>query len=287
MTGIALQPCPAGTFNPSTGLSQESQCTNCTGGFYCSVTNLTAESGPCDAGYYCRSGSDDPTPTPASTGDAGPCPEGYYCEQQTQDPVPCPAGTFNNRTMLTNVSECQDCTPGYYCEVPGLSAPTNLCDAGFYCSGASDSASPPAVTATGGPCPVGKYCEVGTSVPQDCPAGTFTDVEKQSICQNCSMGYYCTAGSSSQVICPKGRFLTQANGIFHKGTYNKVRMVHCIYWGVTGYNWQKYCISFSENLFFVLANSADPDEMLHYAAFHLGLHWMLKYPFRGFWSAKG
>ena len=208
MTGIALQPCPAGTFNPSTGLSQESQCTNCTGGFYCSVTNLTAESGPCDAGYYCRSGSDDPTPTPASTGDAGPCPEGYYCEQQTQDPVPCPAGTFNNRTMLTNVSECQDCTPGYYCEVPGLSAPTNLCDAGFYCSGASDSASPPAVTATGGPCPVGKYCEVGTSVPQDCPAGTFTDVEKQSICQNCSMGYYCTAGSSSQVICPKGRFLT-------------------------------------------------------------------------------
>ena len=37
---------------------------------------------------------------------------------------------------------------------------------------------------------------------------------------------------------------------------------------------------------FVLANNADPDEMLHYAAFHLGLHCLLKYPFWGFWSTK-
>ena len=28
--------------------------------------------------------------------------------------------------------------------------------------------------------------------------------------------------------------------------------------------------------FFILANSADPDEMPHYAAFHLGLHYLLK-----------
>ena len=26
------------------------------------------------------------------------------------------------------------------------------------------------------------------------------------------------------------------------------------------------------SIFFILANSADPDEMLHYVAFHLGLH---------------
>ena len=30
----------------------------------------------------------------------------------------------------------------------------------------------------------------------------------------------------------------------------------------------------------VLANSADPDEMQHYGAFHLGLHCLPKYPFR-------
>ena len=49
---------------------------------------------------------------------------------------------------------------------------------------------------------------------------------------------------------------------------------------------KKYFLSFSEDLF-VLANSADPDEMPHYAAFHLGLHCLSKYPFLGFWSSKG
>ena len=31
-----------------------------------------------------------------------------------------------------------------------------------------------------------------------------------------------------------------------------------------------------------LANSADPDEMQHYAAFHLGLHYLPEYLFRDF-----
>ena len=34
-------------------------------------------------------------------------------------------------------------------------------------------------------------------------------------------------------------------------------------------------------LVLILANSADPDEMQHYAAFHLGLRCLPKYPFRG------
>ena len=38
---------------------------------------------------------------------------------------------------------------------------------------------------------------------------------------------------------------------------------------------------------FVLANSADPDEMPHYVAFYLDLHCLPKYPFWGFWSTKG
>ena len=37
----------------------------------------------------------------------------------------------------------------------------------------------------------------------------------------------------------------------------------------------------------VLTNSADPDEMPPYAAFHLGLPCFPKYQFRGFWSRKG
>ena len=49
---------------------------------------------------------------------------------------------------------------------------------------------------------------------------------------------------------------------------------------------KKYCISFSEDGF-VLANHADPDEMPHYVALHLGLHCLPKYPTRGFCSPKG
>ena len=32
---------------------------------------------------------------------------------------------------------------------------------------------------------------------------------------------------------------------------------------------------------FIVANREDPDEMLHYAAFHLGLHCLPKYLFAG------
>ena len=35
-----------------------------------------------------------------------------------------------------------------------------------------------------------------------------------------------------------------------------------------------------------LANSADPDEMQHYAAFHLGHHCLPKYRFKGFQYTK-
>ena len=44
---------------------------------------------------------------------------------------------------------------------------------------------------------------------------------------------------------------------------------------------------FSLKIDFVTANCADPDEMLHYAAFDLGLHCLPKYQFRGFWSKEG
>ena len=39
------------------------------------------------------------------------------------------------------------------------------------------------------------------------------------------------------------------------------------------------CISLFE-VHFVLANSVGPDEMPHYAAFHLGLHCLPKYVYR-------
>ena len=49
---------------------------------------------------------------------------------------------------------------------------------------------------------------------------------------------------------------------------------------------KKCCILFYVDLF-DLANRADPDEMPHLAAFHLGLHCLLKYLLRSFQPTKG
>ena len=45
---------------------------------------------------------------------------------------------------------------------------------------------------------------------------------------------YCILTCKAFIINP-----FQTNGIFHKATYNKGRMVHFIYLGATGYNFQK------------------------------------------------
>lgn len=205
-TGSGWLSCPAGTYGNSEKLYLLSECMTCDGGQYCDVTNLTAPAGPCDPGYYCRSGSDTNQPTGFSGGDAGPCPVGHYCESGTQEPTPCPLGTFSNQTMLTAASECTPCSPGYYCDATGLTEPVGLCLAGFYCTGGSNSSSPPVNDATGGPCPVGQYCTNGTSVPVDCPAGTFQTSEQQSSCDQCPKGYYCESGAFTNSPCPAGKF---------------------------------------------------------------------------------
>ena len=42
----------------------------------------------------------------------------------------------------------------------------------------------------------------------------------------------------------------------------------------------------SLRIFFTLTNSVVPDEMPPYVKFHLGLHCLQKYPFRGFQNTK-
>ena len=49
----------------------------------------------------------------------------------------------------------------------------------------------------------------------------------------------------------------------------------------------KLCVYLSLKIVLVLANSADPDEMQHDAAFHLGLHCLPNYPFTGLHDTKG
>ena len=50
----------------------------------------------------------------------------------------------------------------------------------------------------------------------------------------------------------------------------------------TCYNFPQNIVFLSRKIDFELANSVDPDEVLHYAACHLGLQCLPKYPFWGF-----
>ena len=47
-----------------------------------------------------------------------------------------------------------------------------------------------------------------------------------------------------------------------------------------------YDVFLSLHVVLILASSAYPDEMQHHAAFHLGLHCLSKYLFRGFQHTK-
>ena len=53
------------------------------------------------------------------------------------------------------------------------------------------------------------------------------------------------------------------------------------------YNLSEIFSFLSPNMDFVITNSADPNEITHRVAFHLGLPCSIKYPIRGFWYTKG
>jgi len=92
------------------------------------VLGNTAETDLCSEGYYCTISSESSTPTDGSTGNI--CGQGHYCPAGSPAGVMCPAGTFNNITGLTNASECEQCTPGYYCSQTGMNAPSGKCYGG-------------------------------------------------------------------------------------------------------------------------------------------------------------
>ena len=83
--------CEPGTYNNASG---QGSCKNCPAGFFCTRNSTNPEE----------------------------CPTGYYCPANTIDAYQfaCSQGTFNNLTGRSDDSACQPCTPGYYCDRPGI-----------------------------------------------------------------------------------------------------------------------------------------------------------------------
>ncbi|XP_074535630.1 uncharacterized protein LOC141797845 [Halichoeres trimaculatus] len=198
-----ILPCPPGTYSPHIGLSQVEQCLICPAGLYCEDWGLFEPTGLCQAGYYCIAGVNFQNPDGNfSTGVGGACPKGRYCPEGTSLPVPCPQGTYSNSLHLLDMFGCSPCPAGHFCGTVGLTRPSGLCQAGFFCPGGETAAT----GSEGGLCPPAHYCPQGSGRPVSCPAGTYTNLTGQSVCSRCPAGYYCPekTGNFTKFPCPPG-----------------------------------------------------------------------------------
>ncbi|KAI0228985.1 hypothetical protein LSAT2_020568 [Lamellibrachia satsuma] len=212
--------CPVGTFSNNTKLRNETDCIQCTRGFYCDVLGLTEPTGPCSPGFYCHEGS--PSDTQII------CPQGNYCPLATHTPYRCPNRTWSNATRLASSAECTPCPAGWYCQQNGLTMPEGLCQQGYYCPEGSEL--PNSVV-----CPIGLHCPEGSAEPLSCQSGNFTNRtgmweceicpdrffclpenvtagDPQSGYHDCPPGYYCPSGTGLNWLpCPKGTYSNQLN----------------------------------------------------------------------------
>jgi hypothetical protein len=226
-------PCPAGSYNPHTGMDELEDCLLAPGGTY-SVDASSTWTGECEPGFYCPEGSTGPQQVPcpenyyrtspgaASIDDCSlctagsycksgsyellDCPRGFYCSTGAGYPEPCPAGTYGNSTRLRSASDCASCDPGYFCDATGMIAPRGLCDPGYFCSfGSITSAptgpgSPEVEDYMGGLCEEGGYCPAGSSASQPCPSGTYNNVTGAATleqCLPCPPAQFCSGAANS------------------------------------------------------------------------------------------
>ena len=178
----------------------------------------------CPRGSYCEEG------TATSLGKQ--CPKGSYCPPGTHTATQylCPVGTYNPKFNAGGISFCLDCPPGHYCPDEGVETYANkICDAGYYCSGKSSTATPSGIG--GDKCSAGYYCPAGTASPILCDPGSYCSGGRGSVnglCKDgfyckegartaepmseedggseCTVGTYCPSGSSRPVPCPAGTF---------------------------------------------------------------------------------
>jgi hypothetical protein len=141
-------------------------------GYYCASVGLSAPTGQCRAGYRC--------PSASTTDTALPCDAGGYCPAASSVSLPCPSGTYSTSQRNEAASNCTQCVPGAYCNATGLTAPSGLCDAGYFCAGGNSQARPAA-----GLCGLGTACPQGSSAAVGCPAGRYSDQVGQSTCAVC------------------------------------------------------------------------------------------------------
>lgn len=86
----------------------------------------------------------------------------------TTTAVQCPKGTYRNQTGAGIVDDCWPCRAGYYCDLLGMTGPTDLCSPRYYCP---DTAKIESDSPSTHLCPAGFFCPRGTADPIGCDPG--------------------------------------------------------------------------------------------------------------------
>lgn len=174
---------------------------------FCPLAGTVVATRKCTAGYYCPSGTANPTDNSTLL-----CPVGHRCPVGSSEPEPCALGYFQSSA---GQSECLLCPPGYACGSVAGTVEPSICRAGSKCPAGSSEVTPCDVgtyqdiagSDTCKVCTGGFYCDVtdGTVHPVQCGTGTFC-LEGSSTPSSCEVGYYQDiAGSIGCKVCPRGK----------------------------------------------------------------------------------
>lgn len=234
--GGVQTPCPSGRFG-NVGELHDEECSGpCTAGYFCSDGSQSPTAQACApedsetaANFYCPEGtpsqlivSQGSYSLPEDLGDlthrvsTAVCGQGFYCSSGLR--YPCPAGRVGDETGLVSNQCARACPAGHWCPEQTVvptgcdagrynsqegrgEACSDLCDEGYYCVGASPSATQ---HECGGP---DVYCPAGSSDTTAVPEGYMSvggTASTRSGIEICPRGSYCIAGVRE--LCPAGRY---------------------------------------------------------------------------------
>lgn len=169
--GSAPAACPAGTTNPSVGLSSEGSCLPCIPGTHSpSLGSTNASCAKCPAGKFSarlRQTACDPCPPGGSCADAG-----AFSAMVWQ---PCVPGTYSNASGLVSPMQCTNCPRGSANPRRGSTLRVD-CER----------------------CPAGRYADArGMPNCAACAPGKFQPSSNQTMCLGCEPGYFCSKGATA------------------------------------------------------------------------------------------
>ena len=212
---ITPTPCPAGSYLDSFLGRSLGNCIRCSPGSF-SAINGSAGCTACAAGTLSEV---------AGASSCNACPVGGFCASDgaaslRQTFEPCAAGTFNPSVGALSNASCVRCAIGKANPIPGSADPEACrdCLAGSFaatvgtgicsqCASGTYQAQRGATSCE--VCPRGSYCIDGSSTPQACPGGTWSNASGMSSVRDClsvAPGFWSPIGSATPVTCPSSGF---------------------------------------------------------------------------------